>query len=232
MQTMKHATIVVTLYVPCMSAFGYGFLCSSQLMFTSFFCHLFHSNAISLVRRCCCCWCVLCLAIRFLTLLLCAPFVIFAHISAILQPLARIHSFTHMFSFAWQTLYTHTYTERERTMFVPLVPALIAHCAHSLENWVQHDLFTIRKYVAWLQHSADMIIFLYFFPFVFIVISSFDMALAFARFFFRLKSAICACVLVCVFPVWWMLKLTSIQSSFKSIFYAGKQIDLSKWAEK
>lgn len=74
-----------------------------------------------------------CLAIRFLVAFV--SFVIFTHISA---GFFMIHT---------NALYSLPFT---------------IHLAHSLENWVQHDLFTIRKYVLRLQHTTDMIIFLLF----------------------------------------------------------------------
>lgn len=66
------------------------------------------------------------------------------------------------------------------------------HFTHSLENWVQHDLFTIRKYVLWLQQTIDMIIFLCFCCcfFVFIAISVFwhDFIFFFSFFFIPLEN--------------------------------------------
>ena len=149
----------------CTNEGGYGFLCSLRLMFTSFFCHLFCSNAIAPVTRALqlsvgAWWCWFrCLAIRFLVAFMCL-LLFFAHFSAalFLQP---------------NTLQSLSLSLSLTSVVVLTLPSMCAHSVAStralslhilLENWVQHDLFTIHKYVLWLQHTTDMIIFLCFLP--------------------------------------------------------------------
>lgn len=63
------------------------------------------------------------------------------------------------------------------SVFPPFGPLFSSACyiSHILrQNWVQHDLFTIHKYVLWLLHTTDMIIFLCERSFVLIAISCFD----------------------------------------------------------
>lgn len=114
-------------------------------MFTSTYVHIIFLPLVFLLmpppllqRPVLCCW-FCCLAIRFLVTFY-VSFVIFAHISA---GFITKHSL--------QFLYLSLALRFRRAR---------AHFAHSLENWVQHDLFMIHKFVIlWLQHSTDMIIF-------------------------------------------------------------------------
>lgn len=52
--------------------------------------------------------------------------------------------FPHILAFFHRRAHTE---ERSRSLSSVCITSCPPHFAHSLENWVQHDLFTIRKYV-------------------------------------------------------------------------------------
>lgn len=165
----KHAPICQRLVLRmirvhvCTIEGGYGFLCSLRLMFTSFLATCFalmpwpgYTGATTVG------WCLMVLVPLFgnsFSSCFYVSFVIFCsffsrsvfftteHSSISIAPTPCLSSRSHCSMCARSVASTR---------------ALILHIL--LENWVQHDLFTIHKYVLWLQHTTDMIIFLCFLP--------------------------------------------------------------------
>lgn len=165
------------------------------------FCHLFLIPVLVMlcyVRMCVCVSMFCCLAIRSLVAFMCL-----------------LLFFPHILAFFHRRAHTE---ERSRSLSSVCITSCPPHFAHSLENWVQHDLFTIRKYVLWLQHPTDMIIFLCFLSFVrfhcdklLLTCQWFDFTL-FLSFSLRLWEG------VSIF-IWWEQKMPSIQAFQNRILF-------------